>query len=104
MFIEPKACWRHIDIRERRTAIEFAEEMGKLVDVRYPEAEKSITVVLANLNTHTLTALYEAFERYLQELWIGFPSRGDLLLASFYQLPIPELGSGSYERHQVMSV
>lgn len=40
MFIEPKACWRHIDIRERRTAIEFAEEMGKLVDVRYPEAEK----------------------------------------------------------------
>jgi hypothetical protein len=31
-------------------------------------------------------------------------SRGDLLLVSFYQLPIPELGSGSYERHQMMSV
>jgi hypothetical protein len=62
VFIEPKACWRHIDIRERRTAIEYAEEMGKLVDVRYPEAEKKITVVLDNLNTHTLSALYEAFE------------------------------------------
>ena len=31
-------------------------------------------------------------------------SRGDLLPVSFYQLPIPELGSGSYQRHQMMSV
>jgi hypothetical protein len=35
VFFEPKACWRHIDIRERRTA---------------PQS------------THTLAALYEAFE------------------------------------------
>ena len=62
MFIEPKACWQPIDLSERRTAIEFAEEMGKLVDVHYPEAEKKITVVLDNLNTHTLSALYKAFE------------------------------------------
>ena len=45
MFIEPKACWQPIDLSERRTAIEFAEEMGKLVDLHYPEAEKKITVV-----------------------------------------------------------
>jgi hypothetical protein len=31
-------------------------------------------------------------------------SRGYLLLVSFYQLPIPELGSRSYQRHQMMSV
>ncbi len=31
-------------------------------------------------------------------------SRGVLLLVPFYQLPIPELGSSSYERHQMMSV
>jgi DDE superfamily endonuclease len=61
VFFEPKACWRHIDIRERRTAIDFAEEMRKLVDLHYPEAEK-IRRVLDNLNTHTLAALYEAFE------------------------------------------
>jgi len=61
VFFEPKACWRHIDIRERRTAIDFAEEMRKLVDVHYPEAQK-IRVVLDNLNTHTLAALYKAFE------------------------------------------
>jgi transposase len=61
MFFEPKASWRHIDIRERRTAHDFAEEMKELVDEHYPNAEK-IRVVLDNLNTHTGAALYEAFE------------------------------------------
>jgi DDE superfamily endonuclease len=61
MFFEPKASWRHIDIRERRTAHDFAQQMRKLVDEHYPEAEK-IRVVLDNLNTHTGAALYEAFE------------------------------------------
>jgi len=61
MFFEPKASWRHIDIRKRRTACDFAQQMKKLVDKHYPEAEK-IRVVMDNLNTHTPAALYEAFE------------------------------------------
>ena len=61
MFFEPKASWRHIDIRERRTAHDFAQEMKELVDEHYPNAEK-IRVVLDNLNTHSGAALYEAFE------------------------------------------
>ena len=60
MFFEPKASWRHVDLRERRTAIDFAQQMRKLADEHYPEAEK-IRVVLDNLNTHTAAALYEAF-------------------------------------------
>ena len=59
MFFEPKARRQHIDVSERGTATDFAEEMRKLVDVYYPEAEKKIRVVLDNLNT--LAALYEAF-------------------------------------------
>ena len=58
---------KHIDVSERGAAIDFAEEMRKLVDVYYPEAEKKIRVVLDNLNTHTLAALYEAFGP--QEAW-----------------------------------
>jgi transposase len=61
MFFEPKASWRHVDLRERRTARDFAQQMKKLADDHYPEAEK-IRVVLDNLNTHTPAALYEAFE------------------------------------------
>jgi hypothetical protein len=61
MFFEPKASWRHIDVRERRTALDFAQQMRKLADEHYPEAAK-IRVVLDNLNTHTPAALYEGFE------------------------------------------
>jgi hypothetical protein len=39
---------------------DLAEHMRWLVDIRYPEMEKS-RVVLDNLNTHTPTSLSEAF-------------------------------------------
>jgi hypothetical protein len=60
-FFEPKARWRHLDITERRTAVDFAQAMRRLADEHYPEAEK-VRVVLDNLNTHTPAALYKAFE------------------------------------------
>jgi len=56
MFFEPKSSWRHVDLRERRTARDFAQQMRKLADDHYPEAEK-IRVVLDKLNTHTPAAL-----------------------------------------------
>jgi transposase len=58
---EPKACWRHLDITDRRTATDFAHQMQALVDFHYPHSEK-IRVVLDNLNTHTPAALYRTFE------------------------------------------
>ena len=60
-FFEPKRGWRHLDVTERRTAVDFAEEMRRLVDEHYPEAEK-VRVVLDNLNTHTPASFYKAFE------------------------------------------
>ena len=59
-FFEPQRGWRHLDVTDRRTAVDFAEEMRRLVDEHYPEAEK-VRVVLDNLNTHTGAALYQAF-------------------------------------------
>jgi transposase len=59
-FFEPKGGWRHLDVTERRTAVDFALAMRRLVDECYPEAEKA-RVVLDNLNTHTGAALYQAF-------------------------------------------
>lgn len=60
-FFEPKRRWRHLDITERRTAVDFALAMRRLVDEHYPAVEK-VRVVLDNLNTHTGAALYQAFE------------------------------------------
>lgn len=54
-------CWRNVDVTQRRTLDDFAEQMRKLVDVHYPDAER-IRVVLDNLNTHRVSALYERFE------------------------------------------
>lgn len=61
LFFEPLAGWRHIEVTEHRTKLDFAHQMRWLVDVTYPDVE-CIDVVLDNLNTHTFGALYDAFE------------------------------------------
>lgn len=53
--------WRHVDVTDRRTKIDFAKQMRRLVDEHYPDATM-IRVVLDNLSTHHPSALYEAFE------------------------------------------
>jgi transposase len=61
LWFEPLAGRRQAKVTERRTKQDCALVLRELVDVHYPEAEK-IVLVLDNLNTHTLGALYEAFE------------------------------------------
>jgi len=51
MFCEPQRGWRHIEVTEQRTMLDFAEQMKWLVDVGFPEAER-VRVVLDNINTH----------------------------------------------------
>lgn len=58
--LEPLAGWRDVAVTDRRTKVDFAHRMRFLADERYPDA-RVIHVVLDNLNTHTLGALYEAF-------------------------------------------
>ena len=60
LFCQPRAGWRHVDVTERRTMVDFAHQMRWLVDEAYPEADK-IRVVLDNLNTHRAASLYQAF-------------------------------------------
>jgi transposase len=60
MLVCPLLGWRHVEVTERRTKVDFARQLQALVDVHFPQAER-ITVVLDNLNTHTKGALYEAF-------------------------------------------
>jgi hypothetical protein len=59
-FFAPHECWRHVEVTERRTAVDFARQMKWLVDERYP-AEDVIRVVLDNLNIHSPASLYQAF-------------------------------------------
>src|SRR3989440_7065236 len=50
MFAEPLACWREVAVRERKTKIDWATEMARLLEGRYAACEK-VTVVCDNLNT-----------------------------------------------------
>ena len=58
--LEPLAGWRDVAVTDQRTKVDFAHRMRFLVEERYPDA-RVVHVVLDNLNTHTLGALYEAF-------------------------------------------
>ena len=61
MFCEPLAGWRQVSVRERRTKVDWAEEVEILLRTRYASVKKVI-LVSDNLNTHTKGAFYEAFE------------------------------------------
>lgn len=61
MFFEPLTGQRHTRITVRRTKRDFALMIRWLVDEVYPAAE-FIRLVLDNLNTHVISALYETFE------------------------------------------
>ena len=57
---QPSTGWRHVEVTERRTKGDFAEQMKQLVDVHFPHA-RLLHVVLDNLNTHIFASLYEVF-------------------------------------------
>ena len=59
-FFEPLASWRHMEVTDQRTKVDFAHQMKALVDIRRPDADL-IRVVLDNLNTHHPATLYENF-------------------------------------------
>lgn len=61
MFFAPIQGWRHVKVTDRRTKIDWAKAMRELADNHFQDAEK-ITVVMDNLNTHTPSSFYEAFE------------------------------------------
>ena len=48
-------------VTERRTRLDWALQVRDLLDGRYRDA-KRVTMVMDNLNTHSLASLYEAFE------------------------------------------
>src|ERR1700757_4136210 len=60
MMFAPLEGWRHIEITDRRTAIDYAHALEALSDTHFKDAKK-IILVQDNLNTHKPASLYEAF-------------------------------------------
>jgi transposase len=60
VFLDVHRPWRRVKVTDQRTSRDFAECMRELVDIHYPHADQ-VRVVLDNLSTHSVGALYEAF-------------------------------------------
>jgi hypothetical protein len=60
MFVEPLGGRPYAAASERGTRQDWAREVKALVTEQYRQAEK-VVLVMDNLNTHTVSSLYEAF-------------------------------------------
>ena len=91
--VEPLRGWRQVRVTERRTAVDFAEQLRHLVDAVYAEAEQ-VVLVTDNLNTHTVACLYERFapeeaHRIARKLeWHYTPEHGSWLNMAEVELSV----------------
>jgi hypothetical protein len=60
MFVEPLGGRGHVCASRQRTKKDRAREVKSIVTEQYPRAEKAV-LVMDNLNTHTISSLYQAF-------------------------------------------
>jgi len=60
MLFAPLEGWRHVEVTDRHTALDYAHLLKQLSDKYFPGAAR-IVLVQDNLNTHKPASLYEAF-------------------------------------------
>jgi DDE superfamily endonuclease len=60
-WVAPLAGWRRVDAQPRRTRLDWAHQVQRLLTVDYPDSDR-VVLVMDNLNTHDITSLYEAFD------------------------------------------
>jgi transposase len=60
MLFAPLEGWRHVQVTDKRTKVDWAQCIKDLLTVYFPEAE-TVTIVQDNLNTHHPSSLYNAF-------------------------------------------
>jgi hypothetical protein len=90
---EPLAGRRVVEVTQRRTAVDFARFLKRLLDEVYPDAPR-VVLVTDNLNTHAPGSLYEAFDpaeaRRLAERieWHYTPKHGSWLNLAEVELSV----------------
>jgi len=60
MMFAPLEGWRHVEVTDRHTAVDYARILKDLSDKHFPSVSR-IVLVQDNLNTHKPASLYEAF-------------------------------------------
>ena len=84
MVSAPLIGWRHVEVTDRHTCLDWAYLMREVVDTHFPNARR-VVVVMDNLNTHRPSSLYKAFpaaeaKRILDRLELHYtPKHGSWL-------------------------
>jgi DDE superfamily endonuclease len=60
-WVEPLRGWRRVDAHPRRTKVDWARQVRRMLTVDYRDAE-TVVLVMDNLNTHGIASLYQAFD------------------------------------------
>ena len=60
MMFAPLEGWRHVEVTDRHTAVDYAQILKDLSDTHFPNVSQ-IVLVQDNLNTHKPASLYETF-------------------------------------------
>ena len=58
-WVEPLRGWRRVDAHPRRTKVDWARQVSRMLTVDYPDAQ-TVVLVMDNLNTHAGGSLYQA--------------------------------------------
>ena len=61
LFTEPLNGWRFADAQVHRTKSDWARQIEWLLTEQYSDAKK-VVLVMDNLNTHSISSLYQTFE------------------------------------------
>jgi len=60
MMFEPLVGWRHVEVTDHRTQVDYAQQIKYLVDECYPQTKKN-QLAQDNLNTRIRASLYKEF-------------------------------------------
>ena len=60
MMFAPLEGWRHVEVTDRHTAVDYAHILKELSDKHFPDSKK-IALIQDNLSTYKPASLYEAF-------------------------------------------
>jgi hypothetical protein len=93
MLFAPLEGWRHVEVTDRHTAVDYAKILRDLSDKHFPDAA-TIVLVQDNLNTHKPASLYEAFpaaeaRRLVERFeWHYTPKHGSWLDMAEFELSV----------------
>jgi len=89
MLFAPLEGWRHVEVTDRHTAIDYARVLKELADIHFAHA-KTIVLMQDNLNIHSKASLYEAFPAAEASGWSSVSSgitRPSTAVGSTWQNP-----------------